>query len=306
MKTKILLSILFLASIGIGIGFASTLMNQDKALRAWPALALKDGGPLSQDMSQDHSLSIRSTEASSGKIVSNQDLSLAEKPKTEQVEPVEMLQALNGRALAALRPGWVHLHEEKHYFTEAENNGVLPNQVAIPNDQIIDTWFNIRADRRILQSVSIMRTMDGQIVQVGVFSNGRAWNSATNEVQTEEPFRLEGFDYNFLRELQRLQAFGAKVEMREQKTPDGGEGTLFIVRLLSGAPEKFDDFSRPVIASERRGLFSKESGYLIEEEVIFTFDDGSQQIYSRVTQEIKFEPPADEALNYLAQLEEKQ
>ncbi len=103
--------------------------------------------------------------------------------------------------------------------------------MAIPNEQIMDTWFNLGQDHQILQSVSIMRAFDARIVQVGVVSNGKAWNSATNEMQTAEPLKLEGLDANLLRELQRLQAVGVDVEIREQKIFDGDEGTLIIFAM---------------------------------------------------------------------------
>lgn len=304
MKTKILLSILFLISIGIGVGFATTLFNKDEVFRADPVLALEeDTSQLSKEIRHTNSLSISSIEPSSANTNSKQDPSLDMSLKTVQASPVEVLQGLNRTALATLRTGWIHLREEKHFFTETEDNGVLPNQAAIPNHQIIDTWFNIGHDNHILQTISIMRTIDGQIVQVGVISNGKAWNSATNEVQTADLFELEGFDSNLLRDIQRLQGSGADVEISDKQTPDGHEGIQVIIRDVFDAPMKYDVFSRPIIAAETHALFSKETGYLIQKEIVFTFDDDSQQIFSQVIQEIKFEQPTEDVLGYLVQIE---
>ncbi len=51
---------------------------------------------------------------------------------------------------------------------------------------------------------------------------------------------------------------------------------------------KYEDFKRPIIASETQALFSKESGYLIEKKIIFTFDDNSQRLFSQMMREINF------------------
>ncbi len=306
MKTKILLSILFLISIGIGVGFATTLFHKDEVFRADPVQAVnEDTSPLSKEISHTNSLSISSMEPSSANTISNQDPSLEVGIKTVQPSPVEVLQGLNRNALATLRTGWVHLHEEKHLFTDIEDNGVLPNGAAIPNDQINDIWFNIGPDNHVLQTISIMRTIDGQIVQVGVISNGKTWNSATNEVQAADIIEFEGFDSGLLRDLQRLQAFGAEVEISDKQTPDGHEGIQVIIRDIFDAPMKDEVFSRPIIAAETLALFSKETGYLIQKEIVFTFDDDSQRIFSQVIQEIKFEQPTEDVLGYLVQLERR-
>lgn len=76
-----------------------------------------------------------------------------------------------------------------------------------------------------------------------------------------------------------------------------------IIRNIFDAPEKDEEFSRPIIAAETLALFSKETGYLIQKEIVFTFDDDSQRIFSHVFQEIKFEQPAEDVLGYLVQLE---
>ena len=306
MKTKIFLSILFLVSIGIGVGFASSILNKDRVFRADPVQAVHEiASQSSEEISPYETSPTISAPILSSETITEENLSIAEASTIAQAKPGEVLQTLNTRAVKSLPIGWVHLREVKRFSNNPGDNGELPNQVAIPNNQIIDTWFNIGPNNVVLQSVSIMRTLDGQIVQIGVVGHGKAWNSATNEVQAVEPFKLESFDANFQRDFQRLQASGAEVQLSDLKTPDGQQGTQIILRDNFDTPIMDNVADRPIIAAETRALFSTETGYLLQKVVIFIFDDNSQRVFSQITQEIIFEQPTEEAAQYLAQHERR-
>ncbi len=172
MNKKLFLSLLFIVGIGMGVGMASSLFGVDKLFRAIPVAAKANEEITNEEIAKNPApLNIKESVASSDNL------------ELETTSPIGLLEGLNARAVESFTAGWLHVREVRIFDQDAENNGVLPNGEAIPDEYIQDTWFHLGKDKVVTEVVSIMRAMDGQIIQVGVISNGTGWNSVTGEVE---------------------------------------------------------------------------------------------------------------------------
>jgi hypothetical protein len=214
----------------------------------------------------------------------------------------QMVQNLNAQAVTGVRPGWVRIQENIDFDTDSKNRGVLPNGMTIPNRQINDTWYHLNDERLAIEGVDIMRTTDGQIVQVGVSSNSTSWNSATNEVTTSEPIIVNGFDYGFLKkDLQWLEGFGDTAVVTQVVLPGGADGIQIVIGDKYDQPVRTNDYIEPSTRAETRAVFDSATGYLVSREVTVWFEDGSWRVLSSLTQKITFEAPTGEVLNFLSE-----
>ncbi|MBN2502558.1 MAG: hypothetical protein JXB38_17390 [Anaerolineales bacterium] len=201
--------------------------------------------------------------------------------------------------------GWIHIRIEKVLDRDSENNGVLPNGIAIPHHQVNDTWYRVDESQRVIEMVSIMRSGEGQIVQVGVYSDGTGWNSATGAIEPSEPYVLSAFDSQFLWDLGQFEASGSQPQITEEILPDGGAGLLFVIRdEFEDSPVELISYELPVIGTEIRALFGQDDGYLHRKEVIFRLLDGSERVSISLEKQMTFEEPTEEAFAYLAKKEE--
>jgi hypothetical protein len=66
-------------------------------------------------------------------------------------------------------------------------------------------------------------------------------------------------------------------------------------------PTKTIDYDKPAIGAETTAVFDQTTGNLISEKIVYIFDDESVRVYKSYTQDIKFEPPAVDVLNYLSE-----
>ncbi|NCP16467.1 hypothetical protein GW866_05420 [bacterium] len=215
----------------------------------------------------------------------------------------QVIQNLNAKSISEIKSTWLHIQERQVFDTDLPNNGVLPNGMAIPNEQINDTWYHVNDQGLVIETVSIMRTTDGQVVQVGVSSNGTGWNSATDEIGAQEQFNLVGLDGGFLGDLMWLETFGKKPELVNITLPNRHPGVQVTILDKFDTPMKGDAYSKPAVSAETRATFDSVTGYLISKETMFWFEDGSSRVFSRVIQEITIESPTTEALSYLDEKE---
>lgn len=216
-----------------------------------------------------------------------------------------VIEQLNKKATEAIRSTWVHIREVKKFDTDLPNNGVLPNGMAVPNEQINDIWHYIDEQGMITKTISIMRDKDGNIVQVGVGSNGTSWNSATGEVDGQDYFQLEGLDGGFLRELMWLKSFGSNPVMKSVELPNGHPGVQVEIVEKFDEPLDGDDYKVPIVGAETVATFDSITGYLISWEKIFYLQDGSKRVFSRLIQEVQIEPPTEEVLTYFDEKERR-
>ena len=303
MKKHLLLSILILISISVGVGLAISVFGIDDAFHANPADASGvqnvDRVENNIEVSTQRETSI--TPEQQEQPINEVNLTPEVSTPSEPSSPEDILREFNLKAIQGLKSGWLHVREEKTFDTDEPNNGVLPNGQSIPNHQLNDIWYHLNEDGLVLELVYIMRNSDGQIAQAGINSDGTSWNSATKEISLWDQFRLDGLDGNFLKDLRRLKEIGNTITVEDMTLPNGGKGILFSIVGPPDKPIQLVNYIKPFIRGETRALFDASSGYLIQKEEIFFFEDGTQRISLSLTQMIQFESPTDEVLNYLSE-----
>jgi hypothetical protein len=225
----------------------------------------------------------------------------------EQVVDIErVIENENSKAVDSIRSTWVHIRHLVTFDTDEPNNGVLPNGMAIPHEQINDYWYYVDEKGTITKVVSIMRDVDGNIAQVGVGSHGTSWNSGTDEVEAQEYFQLEGLDGGFLKELRWLKSFGSNPVMQEIKLPNGSNGLKITITDKLDKPVDTISYKVAFIGAETVAIFDSSTGYLWSYESVFHLEDGSKRVFKQYTQEISFlESPSEEVLMYLDKKESR-
>lgn len=292
MKKRLGFSILFMVSIGLGIGLASTMMGADEELRAQPAQAQVDG---------------QASDPSTAPEAAVSEIETGEQDREQQgLTAIEMLEALNEKASASLQAGWLHIRVEE-IFDEEISNGVLPNGITIPNKQINDLWFHLDNNHMVYEAVSIMQSIDGEIVQIGVGSNGTAWNSATDAFdESSTPSVLTGLDSGFLRDVTFVPDFGKPLEVEVTRVSDTEVVFTAVDKPDIPMPITNSDYETPIIETVITAVFDPNTGYLVSMETVFRFADGSERVFRWLKQEISFEEPPAEILRLLAEKAEKE
>jgi hypothetical protein len=214
-----------------------------------------------------------------------------------------MLDEWNVKVLASLPLGWIHVRNNITYDTDTGNNGSFQNGVVIPNMQINDIWYQLGEGGIVQVVVNIMRTVGGQIVQVGVASDGTNWNSVTGEIdQTElSPINL---DAGFYYDVQWFQEFGLTPHISKVILDDGTHAVQFTVTDDFNVPTQMVDYEKLVIGIDTLATFEEETGHFISKEAIVRFEDGTQRIFEKITQDVFFESPDAEVLGFMAEKEE--
>jgi len=198
-----------------------------------------------------------------------------------------------------LSSGWIHIKAEIHYDVDEGNNGVLPNGAVIPLDQLNDECYHLNKNLIVDEMISTMRTMDGQIVQVGVGKNGVVRNSASKETVAVDYEKINGFDMNFLNDLINMQDFGIQPRLIRVSVPDGRAGIQIETSEKYESPIKSVDYEKLLTKAETKILFDEENGCLLEKTVVFTFEDGSERVFCQLYQEVAKEDPPKDVLIYL-------
>ncbi len=314
MKKRTLHLLLLIFGVGVGIGLVASWSGLMARFSTQPVAAQEQA--IAEGVSKEDSAS------GSPKQVSAKDVSKEDDIPSSTIASAtladQLVQELNSRAaqqaIQELNAGtasgvWLHIHWMETFDQDAPNNGVLPNGMAIPNQRVSDTWYHVDSQGAVIESVSIMRTMDGKIVQVGVASKGTGWNSATGAADPEKYSSQEQFDLDqgfsdagFLRQdLMWLEKDGNTATIEDLSLPNGHAGVEVTISITNSAPIKTVDYEKPSVKTEFRATFDTVTGYLVSREETVWFVDGSQRKFSQLTQEITVEPPTDEVLGYLAQ-----
>jgi len=221
-------------------------------------------------------------------------------PQNPQRRIEQMLALMDENALKAFKGGWLHIHETIDFDIDVANNGVLPNGKAIPLHQINDIWYQINEDGKIVTTLTIMHTQDGDVVQVGRCKDGVSWNSAT---QTQEPcfpdtLHLDG---GFQHEMKWQISKGAVVQQEGVITRPAAKSDAYQVVLTQhwSTPFYGDAYKKGITKAVEQALFDIQGGHLIEWQTTFHFEDGSERVYRRITWQVTAESPSSEAQEFL-------
>lgn len=228
------------------------------------------------------------------------------KPETpQQVLPTDVISDLVTRAAKALnQPGWVHVQETTVYDIDHENNGILPDGTIMPLSYTNDSWYHINGDGLVDQSVSVMVSDTGEVLQTSVFINNSLWNSSANQDTPQGPYYLGSLDYNFAADVQDvLTRLSTQPEFVNSEDYSKSGISTFAVNEKLDTPSLTVDYKVPVYAVSTVATFDNETGFLTDLKRVMKFEDESERTYFHITLKIETgtEPPKD----VLALIEER-
>jgi hypothetical protein len=157
-------------------------------------------------------------------------------------------------------------------------------------------------DEKLERSITIERTMDGQIRQVGILSDGTAWNTVVDEIIRREPAKFEGIHYG----LPYLHLKSPDMVTNEN-VKDGIALIEFVITITEKEPVDMLDYEQHLVAMEHHYIFDASTGFLVSKKTIVHLEDGTQRELDNIQVEVKIgvEPP-DDILKYFAIKKERE
>jgi len=228
--------------------------------------------------------------------------------KAQQLDVSSLLNDLKQKALALNpmnQPGWYLFRTEVISDIDASNDGILANGAEIPTHYTQETWMNFDAQGKLMQQVTLMKTMEGQVFQAGVTKNGKTWNSTTGEIHSSIEVNFSDMLVGLHNQVMDISQVSPVVINHDWV--DGQDATLFVNQEIYQQPLKMDVLDEEVTQSMGRYSFNNENGLLVKYEIISTLVDGSQRTV--LTTEYSYSgyipEPSDEILAYLDKMVEK-
>lgn len=215
--------------------------------------------------------------------------------------PADFFRLLKSKTLVAVRSNWVYFEENRKSDVDVPDFGTFSNEQVIPAESVMEQWMFVNEAGIVEQSISIQRTMDGKVVQAGVFSEGTAWNTASDEIIPREPLPFE-LDYGL-----RFNLNNPDLKLSHSIEPDGKQQVQFTLTKVEDPPSSTREFVHAVQASENRYTFDEETGFLVRFESIAHLQDGSQRAFATIQVVIKpgINPPPD-VLEYLKKKQDRE
>lgn len=181
-------------------------------------------------------------------------------------------QELKEKAQARTGEGWL-------YMRDAQKFDVDPPQVegAIPLvDATTEYWYYIDSSGYVERFVTITRTMDGAIQQVGMYSDGTAWNTMVDEIVSMESFRAEPFDYGLPYGFRSPDFQSQRIVLE-----NGLEALLFTFTKKAEKPYQAFDYpaSALVVSMESSYVFDAVSGFFVSKTDTVKMEDGTQRVF---------------------------
>lgn len=213
--------------------------------------------------------------------------------ETQPPPAVLVFQELKNKALAKFSEGWLYMRDSQTHDVDSPKNEGEFSLV----DTTTDYWYYLNASGYVERFVTITRTMDGQIQQVGIYSDGTAWNTMVDEIELMESFFFEGFDYGL--------PYGFKSPDFSSNNiilDNGSEAVEFTYTLKDEEPISafFYSSSARLVSTAYEYIFDSTTGFFVSERVIVRLEDGTQRVFLYVQREeikLNVEPPA-EVLKY--------
>lgn len=225
-----------------------------------------------------------------------------EQSANEQPADFELLKALNAKSAEKfLRPGWIYFKFQSISDNDNGNNGDLGNGQVIPLNYISESWYRLNEKGEIVESVSLMITDSGQIVQVGTLRDGVGRNLTTNYISEEQgPIPLY-LDFGFVRDATQAKEEGLQVTQTTALF-DGREVLMFVIRQSYEMAQEIVGYDQPVTSTEQQALYDPDTGQLVQRVTVVKLADGTERVGSGI-RSVTIEPintPPDNVLDYLS------
>ena len=218
----------------------------------------------------------------------------AEKGTDEQEAIRQAVQTLVARWSDAVLPSSGWLHVVTHHTRDKDKTSLLPNGQPIPLNYISETWYRLDDRGQVVEAVALMRSEEGQPIQVGTFRENTWRNLTVGEKWKGEPFTPR-LDLGFSADVARAPEWGSTLD-RRMVTWAGRPAMRFVMRDEFAPPRRIEGYAQPVVRGERRAWFDPDSGALLLLERVLVMADGTERVVERVepvTIERGVEPPAE-------------
>jgi hypothetical protein len=210
--------------------------------------------------------------------------------ETQISPPEKIFQELNNKALASVKGGWLYV---KEYLTHdvdplPDIEGLIPLQ-----DTVTEIWYYINSNGMVEKFVTIEKTVNGEITQIAVFSDGTVWNSSVDEIVTQESFLFEGLHYGLPSQLK-----SPDIEVNTVVNGDLNV-TEFSISIPENEPIDMLDYDKALLSMGHYYIFDSLTGFLKTKKTIAYLEDGSQRELDFIQVEVKIgAAPPSEVLKY--------
>ena len=228
--------------------------------------------------------------------------------EAQQLGVSSLLNDLKQKALTLhpmSQPGWYLFRSEVISDIDAPNVGVLANGAEIPTHYTQETWMNFDAQGRLFQQVTLMKTMEGQVFQAGVTSDGKGWNSTTGEIHPSIEVNFSDMLFGAYNRV--VSGMQVSPVTANQSVLEGREVVELSLQERYQQPLKLEGLDEKVVQTTGRLTFDKVNGMQIKDEIIATMVDGSQRTVKITVYDYSgyVSEPSNEALDYLDKMEGK-
>lgn len=189
-------------------------------------------------------------------------------------DPYALLRTLNQIADASVTyPGWVYLQENWQHDIDPDHLLGKINGGYMPKSYQRETWLRLDENRKVIQSVSLLKDLSGSVLETVVFSDGISMNKTTQESYTQNPYRFH-FNEPFFGNLQANLEQGSGSALRGEL--DGRAVFQFTIdeKFVNNDP---NFYAQPVVGDQVTAYLDPASGQLRQLQTVATLADGSQR-----------------------------
>ena len=191
---------------------------------------------------------------------------------------------------SVFKPGWLHVVSQVQANTDPSS--VLPNGVQIPNEYIMEDWYLLDTDGKVLQAASFMRDTKNNIIQESVLYKGNWHNLTLNDITSSTEFKPK-IDFGF---SEMAIAQGTKIE-KQDFILEGRDAILYVIT------EEYLDYNKKYAQILVRAYFDP-AGNLSLIETVLVAVDGSETLDSsnKVLIVENIQDPSDDVIKSLEEV----
>ncbi len=189
-------------------------------------------------------------------------------------DPYTLLRTLNQIADASVTyPGWVYLQENWQHDIDPDHLLGEINGGTMPKSYQRETWLRLDENHRVIQSVSLLKDLTGNVLETVIFSGGTYLNKISQESYLQNPYRFH-FNEPFFGNLQANLEQGNGSAIRSEL--DGQAMIQFVVdeKLFNNDP---NFYAQPIVSDQVTAYLDPASGQLRQLQTVATLADGSQR-----------------------------
>jgi hypothetical protein len=173
-----------------------------------------------------------------------------------------------------LSEGWLHINSV--VSTDVDNQSILPNGAAIPDEYVTDDWYLLDKSGSVLEAVSIMSDTSGKVIQQTVLKDSEWINLTLNDRSPA-----------FLPFSPQLDSGFAQISDSLYQSLEQTSGTLnnrpvniCSVREVHTNLANIAGYDQPAKATAVRGYFDAENSSFMRMDTIISLADGSERVNS--------------------------